>query len=36
MAVVMAGMMDTSVDESLDGISGASARNPYEEMVTVK
>ena len=33
-AILLIGKEDTSVDESIDGYTGASARNPFEEMVT--
>ena len=33
-AVLLIGKEDTSVDESIDGYTGASERDPFEEMVT--
>lgn len=33
-AVLLIGHEDTSVDETMDGYTGASARNPFDEMVT--
>ncbi len=35
-AVLIIGVPDTSVDESVDGVTGASVRNAFDEMVTIK
>ncbi len=35
-AVLIIGVPDTSIDESADGVTGASVRNSFDEMVTVK
>ena len=33
-AILLVGQEDTSIDESVDGYTGATARNPLEDMVT--
>jgi len=33
-AILLIGYEDTSVDESMDGYTGATSRNPAEDMVT--
>lgn len=33
-AVLLIGKEDTSIDESVDGYTGATTRNPLDEMVT--
>lgn len=33
-AVVLVGKVDTSIDESVDGYTGATPRNPFDTMVT--
>lgn len=34
MAVLLVGYEDTTVDETTDGYTGATARNPFDEIVT--
>ena len=35
MSIVKIGKADTSVDESLDGFTGATERNPFDDMATI-